>query len=95
MDEGGEAKQDTAECVEYVVSLGLSVSKEEIRERLSETEGGNRLGLAGVDLKGSSQFRENCRGEFCFEIEFCLDKVWRVGTSKKSSEGFLVGRLMG
>lgn len=92
MDEGGEAKQDTAECVEYVVSLGLSASKEEIdkaRERLSETEGGNRLGLARVDLKESSQFREKCRGEFC------LDKVWRVGTSKKSSEGFLVGRLIG
>lgn len=80
------------------MSLGLSVSKEEIdkaRERLSEPEGGNRLVLARVDLKGPSQFRENCRGEFCFEIEFCLDKVWRMGTSKKSSEGFLVGRLIG
>lgn len=98
MDEGGEAKHDTAECVEYVVSLGLSVSKEEMdkaRERLSEPEGANRLDLARVDLKGPSQFRENWRGELCFEIEFCLDRVWRVGTSKKSSEGFLVGRLIG
>lgn len=96
MDEGGEAKQDTAECVEYVVSLGLTVSKEEIdkaREGLSETEGGHGLGLARVDLERWSQFRENGRGEFCFEIEFCRDEVWRVGTSKKSSEGFLVGRL--
>lgn len=91
MDEGGE-------YVEYVVSLGLSVSKEEIekaRERLSEPEGGNHLDLARVELKAPSQFREKCRGEFCFEIEFCLDKVWRVGTSKKSSEGFLVARLIG
>lgn len=55
MAEGGEVKQDTAECVEYVVSLGLSVSKDEIdkaRVGLSETEGGNGLGLARVDLKG-------------------------------------------
>lgn len=61
-----------------MVPLGLSVSEEEIdkaRERLSETDGGNHLGLARVDLKGWSQFREKCRGEFCFEIEFCLDKV--------------------
>lgn len=92
MDEGGEAKQDTAECV------GLSVSKEEIdkaREGLSETKGGIGLGLARVDLNVWSQFRENCRGEFCFEIEFCRDKVWRLGRSKKSSEGFLVRRLIG
>ena len=42
MDEGGEVKQDTAERVECVVSLGLSVSKEEIdkaREGFSATEG--------------------------------------------------------
>lgn len=85
MDDGGE-------CVEYVVSLGLSVSKEEIEkasERLCEPEGGNHLDLARVELKGPSQFRENCREEFC------LDKVWRVGTSKKSSEGFLLARLIG
>lgn len=91
-------KEDTVEYVEYVVSLGLSVSKEEIDkagERLSETEGGKGLGLARVDLERWSLFRENCLGEFCFEMEFCRDRIWRVGTSKKSSEGFLVGRLMG
>lgn len=100
MGEGGEVKQDTAEYAEYVVSLGLSVSKEEIdkaREGLSETEGGKALGLvlARVDLERWSQFRENCFGEFCLEMELCRDRLWRVGTSKKSSEGFLVGRLMG
>lgn len=88
-------KQDTLEYVEYVVS---PVSKEEIdkaREGLSETEGGKGLDLARVDLERWSLFRENCLGEFFFEMEFCRDRVWRVGTSKKSSEGFLVGRLMG
>lgn len=98
MDEGGEVKQDTAERVECVVSLGLSVSKEEIdkaREGFSATEGGNGLGLLRVDVKGWSQFRVDCRGECCFKMEFCRDKVRRVGTSKKSSEGFLVGRLIG
>lgn len=98
MDEGGEVKQDTVEYLEYVVSLGLSVSKEEIdkaREGLSETEGGKGLGLARVDLERWSRLRENCFGELCLEMEFCRDRLWRVGTSKKSSEGFLVGRLMG
>lgn len=88
-------KQDTLEYVEYVVS---PVSKEEIdkaREGLSETEGGKGLDLARVDLERWSVFRENCLGEFFFEMEFCRDRVWQVGTSKKSSEGFLVGRLMG
>lgn len=88
-------KQDTLEYVKYVVS---PVSKEEIdkaREGLSETEGGKGLDLARVDLERWSLFRENCLGEFFFEMEFCRDRVWRVGTSKKSSEGFLVGRLMG
>lgn len=88
-------KQDTLEYVEYVVS---PVSKEEIdkaREGLSETEGGKGLDLARVDLERWSLFRENCLGEFFFEMEFCRDRVWRVGTSKNSSEGFLVGRLMG
>lgn len=50
MDEGGEN-------VEYVVSLGLSVSNEEIekaRERLSEPEGGNHLDLARVEAKAPS-----------------------------------------
>lgn len=57
MDDGGEVKQDTVEGVEDVVSLGLSVptvSKEELdnaRENLSETAGGNGLGLPRVDLK--------------------------------------------
>lgn len=90
-------KQDTVEYVEYEVSLGLSVSKEEIdkaREGLSEIEGGKGLGLARVDLERWSQFREKRFGEFCLEMEFDRDIVCRVGTSKKSSEGFLVARLM-
>lgn len=74
-------KQDTleyVEYVEYVVSLDLSVSKEEIgkaREGLSETEGGKGLDLARVDLESWSLFRENCLGEFFFEMEFCRDRV--------------------
>lgn len=98
IDEGGDVKQDTPEHGEYVVSLGLSVSKEQMdraREGLSETEGEKGLELARVDLERWPLFRENCLGEFFFEMDFWRDREWRVETSKKSSEGILVRCLMG